>query len=151
VGYGKAGPSESDWIHFVTPRHRKETALGIGANTAIFGIINAAPLRSLPFTEAERLVMIWQTRQDISRSGQRSPILRTLRSRRKTWTVRLAYKEELGRPPNIKRQVGNKIVGNQPLKKLLRYIDQHGSTIIDGDKLALAKAERDPEFFDIIS
>jgi hypothetical protein len=45
----------------------------IGANTAIFSIINAALLRSLPFTEAEWLVMIWQMRPDISRSGPAFP------------------------------------------------------------------------------
>ena len=59
-------------------------ALGIGANTAIFSIINAALLRSLPFTEAEWPVMtlIWQTRLDIPREPDWSfPILRTLRSR----------------------------------------------------------------------
>jgi putative ABC transport system permease protein len=48
-------------------------ALGIGANSAMFALVDATLLRPLPFPAPDRLVMVWE-RTDASARGRVSPL-----------------------------------------------------------------------------
>ena len=44
-------------------------ALGIGANSAIFTVVNAVLLRPLPFKDPDRLMVVWERRENSGRSN----------------------------------------------------------------------------------
>ncbi|HXN72654.1 MAG TPA: ABC transporter permease [Candidatus Acidoferrales bacterium] len=63
-------------------------ALGIGANTAIFSVVNAVLLEPLPYKDSGKLVFIWSTMisQGIDISGSSAPDFREWRSRNRVFT-----------------------------------------------------------------
>jgi putative ABC transport system permease protein len=68
-------------------------ALGIGANSAIFSVIDAVLLRSLPFPEPKQLVAIWSqtTRENSEKETESVPDYADLRDQSETLSALAAY------------------------------------------------------------
>src|SRR5919202_1854370 len=60
-------------------------ALGVGANTAIFSVVNAVLLRPLPFKDADRLVSVYETTQNNPRDYISVPNLQDYRAQTKSF------------------------------------------------------------------
>src|SRR5678816_4702467 len=61
------------YAYRVLLKNRGFTLVAIAANTAIFSVVNAVLLRSLPCAEADRLVIIFETHPDLPRIGPSYP------------------------------------------------------------------------------
>jgi len=66
-------------------------ALGIGANSAIFSVVNAVLLRPLPLREPERLVKIWENKPDMVQGTASIPNLEDWREQNDVFTGITAY------------------------------------------------------------
>jgi putative ABC transport system permease protein len=68
-------------------------ALGIGANTAIFSVVNSLLLRPLPYQEAEQLVWIWGTnpKNNIPHEAASAPDFADWKSRNQSFAEMAAF------------------------------------------------------------
>src|SRR5260370_2118521 len=71
-------------------------ALGIGANTAIFSVVNAVLLESVPYKDPGKLVFVWSTMisQGVPISGAAAPDFREWRTRNHVFEGMVAYTYE---------------------------------------------------------
>ena len=69
-------------------------ALGIGANSAVFSVVDAVLLRALPFRAPERLVMLWEKNPTLGQAiGERVPVAP---SNFREWTKQVTQFESIG-------------------------------------------------------
>ena len=83
-------------------------ALGIGANSAIFALVDAALLRPLPYQDPDRLVMVWESTAQFPRSGVAALNFRDWNERNRTFEKMagmFAYARRLTTPGGTVEQV----------------------------------------------
>src|SRR5258708_32436492 len=88
-------------------------ALGIGANTAIFSVVNAVLLESVPYKDPGKLVFVWSTMisQGVPISGSAAPDFREWRTRNHVFDGMVAYTYE---NCNLALPRGNPLRGPAP-------------------------------------
>jgi predicted permease len=72
-------------------------ALGIGANTAIFGVVRGVLLRELPYPEPERLVRLWQVAPETPKGAFSFPDFEDWRTKSQSLEAAGAYMYAEGR------------------------------------------------------
>jgi|HubBroStandDraft_6_1064221.scaffolds.fasta_scaffold00197_7 putative ABC transport system permease protein len=69
-------------------------ALGIGASASIFSIVNITLLHPLPFRDAERLVMLWETHPLIGKEKVAPPDFRDWKQQNRSFDQLAAYVDQ---------------------------------------------------------
>lgn len=122
-------------------------ALGIGATTTMFGLLNAVALRPLPYPESDRLVELWGNveRQTVERRGTSIPDYLDWRAKSTSFDVMSAWSQNSfirygsGEPERISGEV---VAGD--------YFDVLGVEPLLGRKLTAADDEGNAQLVAVI-
>src|SRR5262250_3652578 len=69
-------------------------ALGVGATTAIFSVVNAVVLRPLPYREPERLMWVYRMQPPVYRSSISAPAFRDFVEQQQVFEPFVAHFDE---------------------------------------------------------
>jgi putative ABC transport system permease protein len=86
-------------------------ALGIGANSTIFSVMNALLYRPLPYEQADKLIVIWETQLSHPESWQPPPIAELL-----DWKSQNHVFEDIALTSGTEAAVMSGISGPQPIR-----------------------------------
>jgi len=127
--------------------------LGIGANTAIFSAVDAALLRPLPFSDAERLVQIWETHPSFPQLAVAFPDYLDWRTQAKSFEQVAAWGYQsfqiagVGEPEQVDGSiVSDNFLSTVGLKPALGrgFVDGETQAVLLGDALWRRKFNADP-------
>jgi putative ABC transport system permease protein len=76
-------------------------ALGIGANAAIFSVVNGVLLRPLPYKEPERLMMLWEANDRVRNNPVSHQNFADWRARQKSFEFFSAFSGRWGGPETV--------------------------------------------------
>jgi len=111
-------------------------ALGIGANTAIFSVVNALLIRPLPYPNADRMVMIYGTQGSQGQQGVAYPDYRDWRAQNRTFDDMGAFRAQ---SVNLTgRETPDRLIGMFVSSSFMRLI---GATPERGRALTEAETE----------
>jgi putative ABC transport system permease protein len=112
-------------------------SLGIGANTALFSVVNATLLRALPYPQAERLVALWQggQRGELGQLSVSPPELMDYRAEQRTFEQLAAHTmadvnlSGSGEPERLRAAVVSAdwftVIGAPPLRGRIFLPEEH--------------------------
>ena len=109
-------------------------ALGIGANTAIFSIVNAVLLRSLPFPKADRLVVMVEKDREGSRMGAAYPNYQDWRAQAESFEAMAGFRSHVFNLTGVDKPMrlqGRTVSWN--FFELLGVVPQVGRTFVEQD------------------
>ena len=84
-------------------------ALGIGANTALFSVVNGVLLRPLPYPDADRVVMLWEANQKVRSNFVSYQNFNDWRKQSQSFEYMSAHTGKWGGPETV-------IGGNEPVR-----------------------------------
>ena len=121
-------------------------ALGIGATTTMFGLLNAVALRPLPYPESDRLVELWGNveRQTVERRGTSIPDYLDWKAKSQSFDLMSAWSDDgfIRYGGGAPERIAAKLVAGDYFARARRRADRSAARLTSADDAARCAAGR---------